>query len=71
MIEKSIEWLSVVLTIIGVICTSFDITPLNKYILLVGNSCWLILGFYWKKNSLIINQLIFVLIYIIGIWYTF
>lgn len=65
MTEKIIEWLSVFLTIVGVICTSFDFIPFNKYVLFFGNFFWMILGFYWKKISLIITQLIFTIIYFI------
>lgn len=66
-LELSIEWGSTVLVIVGALLTSFNIYPLNIYVILVGNFGWMIIGLMWKKPSLIIIQTVLTLIYIAGL----
>jgi hypothetical protein len=61
------EWVSTALLISGVVLTSFNIYPLNLYVLLIGNIAWLLLAIIWKKSSLFTVQLIITLIYVVGI----
>lgn len=61
------EWTSTFILLVGVILTSLNIFPMNVYFLLIGNIGWIILGFLWKKISLIILQSIITIIYILGI----
>jgi hypothetical protein len=61
------EWFSTALLISGVALTSFNVYPLNLYVLLVGNITWLLLAVIWKKSSLFVVQLIITLIYVVGI----
>ena len=61
------EWTSTALLIAGVVLTSFNIYPLNLYVLLIGNLAWLIMAVLWKKSSLFIVQLVITLIYVVGI----
>jgi hypothetical protein len=61
------EWSSTFLLIAGVVLTSFNIYPLNLYVLLAGNLAWLVMAVIWKKSSLFIVQLIITLIYVVGI----
>jgi hypothetical protein len=71
MYEKIFEWLATIILIIGVAFTAVNIYPLNVYFSLLGNLMWLILGVLWKKNSLIVIQLVIVTIYIAGSIYNF
>ena len=61
------EWLCTFVLLAGVVLTSFNIYPLNIWVLTIGNLGWIALGFLWKKFSLIIVQTIITIIYIIGI----
>jgi len=71
MYEKIFEWAATIILIIGVALTAINIYPLNVYFSLLGNLMWLVLGFMWKKNSLIVIQLVVVIIYIAGSIYNF
>lgn len=61
------EWTCTIVLLAGVILTSFNIYPLNIWILLVGNLGWIALGYLWKKWSLFVLQTIITLIYVAGI----
>jgi hypothetical protein len=61
------EWFCTILLIAGVVLTSFNIYPLNLYVLLVGNFVWMILAWIWKKYSLLVVQTVITLIYVVGI----
>lgn len=61
------EWLSSIILLGGVALTSFNIFPLNLWILLIGNLNWVILGLVWRKWSLVAMQVIISLIYVVGI----
>jgi hypothetical protein len=61
------EWGITALLIAGVILTSFNIYPLNIYILLVSNFGWVVQAILWRKTSLFIVQLVVTVIYVIGI----
>lgn len=61
------EWVSTTILIIGVILTAWNIYPLNIYLSLLGNFGWFIVGYIWKKWSLIIIQIILTVIYISGL----
>jgi len=61
------EWTCTALLIAGVILTSFNIYPLNLYVLLVGNGVWMILAWIWRKYSLLVVQTVITLIYVVGI----
>jgi hypothetical protein len=61
------EWGITALLIVGVILTSFNIYPLNLYVLLISNLGWVIQAVLWKKTSLFIVQLVITIIYIAGI----
>ena len=61
------EWLSSIILLGGVALTSFNIFPLNLWILLIGNLNWVILGLVWRKWSLVAMQVIISLIYVVCI----
>ena len=61
------EWLCTIVLLAGVALTSFNIFPLNLWVLLVGNLGWVILGVIWRKWSLTVMQIVITLIYVVGI----
>jgi len=61
------EWLCSIVLLAGVALTSFNIFPLNLWVLFFGNLGWVILGWIWRKWSLIAMQIVITLIYVVGI----
>ena len=61
-----IEVLATGTLIIGVALTSWNIYPANIYMSVVGNFLWLLMGWYWKKWSLIIIEAFILVIYACG-----
>jgi len=61
------EWLCSIVLLTGVALTSFNIFPLNLWVLFFGNLGWVILGWIWRKWSLIAMQVVITLIYVVGI----
>ncbi|NDG33507.1 hypothetical protein EB118_26065 [bacterium] len=64
---KIFEWLCSIVLLGGVALTSFNIFPLNLWVLFFGNLGWVILGWIWRKWSLIAMQVVITLIYVVGI----
>ena len=58
-----IEWSATLTLIAGVALTSYNIYPANVYISFVGNLLWLLMGWYWRKWSLIIIEAVILVIY--------
>ncbi len=65
--EWWMEWTATAILMIGVALTAWNIYPLNIYFSLAGNLGWLIVGYMWKKWSLIIIQLVVSALYIAGL----
>ena len=61
------EWGITTLLILGVILTSFNIYPVNLYVLLISNVGWMIQAVMWHKASLFVVQAVITLIYAAGI----
>lgn len=66
-VEFAIEWISTILVIVGAMLTSYNVYPLNLYVILAGNFGWMIIGLMWKKPSLIIIQAVLTVIYVVGL----
>jgi len=65
--EKLFEWSATFVLMIGVALTAWNFYPANIYFSLLGNVMWMVLGFMWKKWSLITIQALITVIYILGI----
>jgi hypothetical protein len=61
------EWGITALLIAGVILTSFNVYPLNLYVLLISNLGWVIQALIWRKSSLFVVQAVVTAIYVMGI----
>ena len=66
-IEFIIEWISTALVIIGAVLTAWNIYPMNIMFQIVGNVGWFIVGYMWKKWSLMTIQAVISVIYIAGL----
>ncbi len=65
--SKLIGWLANIITVVGVVFTSFDIYPLNIIILSIACLFWIVTGIIWRKPELwSLNAIIFI-IYLYGL----
>ena len=65
--SKLIGWLANIITVVGVVFTSFDVYPLNIIILSIACLFWIVTGIIWRKPELwTLNAIIF-LIYVYGL----
>jgi len=65
--SKLISWLANIITVVGVIFTSFDVYPLNIAILSLACVFWVITGLLWKKPELWSLNAIILFIYLYGL----
>jgi hypothetical protein len=61
------EWFGTLIVLIGVAMTSFNIYPANLYFGLLGNFIWTIVGWKWRKWSLLVIEAAISILYIAGI----
>ncbi len=61
------EWVCTAVLLAGVVLTSFNVYPLNIWVLLFGNLAWVVLGYIWQKWSLFFVQAVISLIYVAGV----
>jgi hypothetical protein len=66
-VEWWIEWVSTAVLIIGVALTAYNVYPLNIWLSLLGNIGWFVIGWMWKKYSLLTIQVVISIIYILGL----
>ena len=64
--EFFLEWTSTALVILGAVLTAWNIYPLNLGVQFVGNVGWFIVGYMWRKWSLMTIQTIISIIYLVG-----
>lgn len=67
-LEWWLEWGSTAILIVGVALTAYNIYPMNVWFSLAGNFGWFIVGWMWKKYSLMAIQIIISIIYIMGVF---
>ncbi len=65
--EFIFEWVSTALVIIGAVLTAYNIYPLNLMVQFVGNVGWFVVGYMWRKWSLMTIQAIISVIYVTGL----
>jgi len=64
--EWLLKWSANAVILVAAIATSFDFTPLNKYLFLIGSLGWMLVGVIWKQPSLWTMNAVVSAIYIIG-----
>jgi hypothetical protein len=62
------EWISTIVLLIGCTLNAMNIYPANIYWCLAGNFGWAVVGFVWRKWSLIVIQAVVTVIYLYGIY---
>jgi hypothetical protein len=67
-IEFILKWSSTILILLATVATSFDFSPLNKWLFLMGSLGWASVGILWRQPSLWILNSITSVIYITGIY---
>jgi len=67
-LEWWMEWGSTVILIIGVALTAYNIYPLNVWLSLAGNFGWFVVGWMWRKYSLLTIQVVVTIIYVAGLF---
>ena len=65
--SKLIGWLANIITVVGVVFTSFDVYPLNIIILSIACLFWIVTGIAWRKPELWSLSAIIFLIYVYGL----
>lgn len=61
------KWIGTALCTIGIALTSFNIYPLNIFVMFVGTMIWFIVGSLQKDWPLATGELISVVLYFLGI----
>lgn len=64
--EFYFEWTATAILIIGVAMAAFNLFPYYLFVQAIGNVMWFILGWYWRKWSLMTVQCIIVFLYVVG-----
>jgi hypothetical protein len=62
-----VEWIGTAVVLVGVAMTSFNIYPMNLYMGLLGNFAWIIVGWKWRKWSLLVIEATISILYVAGI----
>lgn len=62
------EWGSTAVLIIGVALTAYNIYPLNVWLSMAGNFGWFVVGWMWRKYSLLTIQVVVTIIYVAGLF---
>jgi len=65
--EKFLEYSALISLFIGTILTSYNIYPIYIFFGLFTCFLWILVGIYWKKNTLIISQVLLLLINFSGL----
>jgi hypothetical protein len=72
LVNKSLEWWfewgSTAVLIIGVTLTAYNIYPLNVWFSMAGNFGWFVVGWMWRKYSLLTIQVVVTIIYVAGLF---
>jgi len=65
--SKVIGWLANIITVTGVVLSSYDIYPLNIAMLALAGVFWVITGIIWRKPELWTLNAIICVIYLSGL----
>ena len=66
-IDFYLKWIAFATGLALVVCTSFDIIPLNKFLGLITAVLWMTIGFMWDEPSMYLVNIVFTVIYSVGI----
>jgi len=66
-VNKFWEWVFPILIVIGATLTAYDIYPINKWVLFIGNGGLTVMCVIWRKWSLVTLNGFLTVIYLSGI----
>jgi energy-coupling factor transporter transmembrane protein EcfT len=62
-----IKWISTLIIVVGSYLNSNNVFPLNIYVMLVGISGWLIVGYLWKDRAMLVLNTIIICFYLFAV----
>ncbi len=68
MMNAYLKWVATVITLVGAVCTSFRLDPLNIYLLNAGAFLFLIWSIRIKDTALIVVNSGLLIAYILGLF---
>ncbi len=66
-ITNTLKWLGTLTLIVGVGINSLGYYPLGPIVMMFGGVIWVVVGYMWQENSIILTNLIITLVSIIGL----
>ena len=66
-ITNTLKWLGTLTLILGVGINSLGYYPLGPIVMMFGGVIWVVVGYMWQENSIILTNLIITLVSIIGL----
>jgi len=70
MLNNILKWTGCATVVLGALCTSLRIDPVNIYLLNVGALAYLIWAIRVRELNLIIVNAVLLAVYIVGLFYT-
>ena len=70
MLNNILKWMGCATVVLGALCTSLRIDPVNIYLLNVGALAYLIWAIRVRELNLIIVNAVLLAVYIVGLFYT-
>ena len=64
-----LKWAGTILCIIGIALTSFNVYPLNIFIMFIGTGIWLLAGILQRDWPLAAGELVSIVLYMAGIFF--
>jgi hypothetical protein len=61
-----VKWSATLVSLLLVICNSYDIMPYDRWLGLLAAGLWLWVGVLWREPAMWIPNTIFAMIYIMG-----
>ena len=70
MLNNILKWMGCATVVLGALCTSLRIDPVNIYLLNVGALAYLLWAIRVRELNLIIVNAVLLAVYIVGLFYT-
>jgi hypothetical protein len=70
MFNNVLKWLGCATVVLGALCTSLRIDPLNIYLLNIGALAYLVWAVRIRELNLVLVNGVLLAIYIVGLFYT-
>jgi hypothetical protein len=70
MLNNILKWMGCATVVLGALCTSLRIDPLNIYFLNAGALLYLIWAVRIREKNLIVVNAVLLALYVVGLFYT-